>query len=106
MFRSGENNFWNEVAFGVMIQPFQNFDSAHFWHLQIRDEDSRERKSLAVFEFALAAEVFEDLGAIAAEMEGIQKAHFAQRAFQYDRVVFVVLRDQDGELLVHESNVS
>jgi len=55
--RIAEDQFGHPVEFGMLLEPLEKFETVHAGHLQIGDDDTRERVTLALGILPFAAQV-------------------------------------------------
>lgn len=91
----------------MIVQPFEDFEAAAAGHLQIGDENARERIGLAIGVAAFAFQVGHGVRAVVADVNRKRDAVFLEGALEEQNVIRIVLRHHNHESLIprHHENV-
>jgi hypothetical protein len=99
---SGEHEFGNSNEFLALCQPFKKFEAIHTPHLQIGDDEARQRVSLAVGIFAFATEVSDRFFSAVQLADGIADAGPFKGKPHQCVIVFRVIHQQNSVRFLHQ----
>lgn len=92
-----EHNCGNDAAFGMFIQPLQQFEAGAARHFQIGDNGAGKRILLAVGIGPGALQIGHRIGAVGGDMDWEVDTVFGKSALQQEGVVGIILGDEDNE---------
>jgi len=81
---------------GSLVQPFQDFQSAHAWHSGIQQQQSREGINRSFLERWRAAEVINHFLAVADNEGRLPKTGIFNSSLQQQHIIGIVFCDQDN----------
>src|SRR6266850_1508003 len=82
---------------GLLGDPFQDFETGLFRHVDIQENERRERVACTVGESSFAAKIFDSLLAVGHRLECVRRAGAFEGEFKEDDVVFLIFSVKDRE---------
>ena len=83
------------------LDPAQDLETIHLWHLEVQQHQNRQGIFLAVRVFALAVQIGNPFQAIPRHLDRVADFGFRQRTANDEDIVFIVLHQKDFAAIFH-----
>ena len=102
----GQDDGGDHVALGVFLQPGEDVEAGAARQIDLGDEDAGEGEFRAIRIPAGALEIVQHILAIGAGVDGSVDADAEERALKPGDIFFVIIREQNDQVVRHEFVIS
>src|SRR5687768_2315241 len=82
----------------LLLYPLQNLETIFAWHLQIEQQQVRQRMFVAIGKAAIAREVRDRLISVVHVLHWNIEAQLLEGALKHQKIIFTIFRDEDDRM--------